>query len=207
MLDLLIKSATRRKVVAFFALNSELWAYPRQVATEIGDSPHAVGLELRHLVKGGLLHTRIENGHKLYQWNAQYPHATTLEHIVHQLLNEHVPEITRIPSISHRERVQSNLKKVVEDLKCYYQPEKIILFGSVAHGKVGPYSDIDLAIVKETPLPHIKRVQQVIDLLDYDTDIDFVIYTPKEFAKAAKENSFIRTEIIKKGKVLYDAAL
>lgn len=207
MLDLLIKSATRRKVVAFFALNPDLWAYPRQVATEIDDSPHAVGLELRHLVEGGLLHTRKEFKRQLYQWNVQYPYATYLQQIVHQLLSEHVPEIACIPNINHRERIESNLKKVVADLKQYYHPEKIILFGSVAHGTMGPYSDIDLAIVKETSLSHTKRVQQVIDLLDYDTDIDFVIYTPAEFAKVSKEFGFIREEIVKKGKVLYDASL
>lgn len=207
MLALLVKSATRRKVVAFFALNSELWAYPRQVATEIEDSPHAVGLELRHLVRGGLLHSRKENGRQLYQWNAQYPYAAHLQRIVHQLLGEHAPEVTCIPSVSHRARVQSNLKKVVADLKQYYHPEKIILFGSVACGTVGPYSDIDLAIIKETALPQTKRVQQVIDLLDYDTDIDFVIYTPGEFEAASREHGFIRDEIVKKGKVLYDATL
>lgn len=39
-----------------------------------------------------------------------------------------------------------------------YKPEKIILFGSLATGKVHEWSDIDLAIIKETPLNYFERL-------------------------------------------------
>jgi uncharacterized protein len=42
------------------------------------------------------------------------------------------------------------LNQILAALQKEYKPEKIILFGSMASGTVGEWSDIDLAIIKHT---------------------------------------------------------
>lgn len=206
MLDLIIKSPVRRKILALFSLNASHELYPQQVAREMRESPYAVGLELRALAKGGVL-VRREEGNRIYfRWNEEFPLSPELRTIFEKLREKGDEEIRSIPALRRREEIQRNLVQVLEGLKKYYDPEKVIVFGSAATGKVGPYSDIDLVVIKKTSLPYFERVEQVVNLLDYDVDIDFLIYTPEEFERAVRERRFFQEEIIKKGKVIYEKA-
>ena len=45
-----------------------------------------------------------------------------------------------------KQKLNSNLNKIVRALKKEYKPEKIVLFGSLASGQVSEWSDIDLLI-------------------------------------------------------------
>ena len=104
-----------------------------------------------------------------------------------------------------REKIlRRNLNKIVKDLKRNYEPEKIILFGSLAIEKVKEFSDIDLLIVKKTKKRYFDRIREVVKLCDYDIGVDFLVYTPKEYDEEIKENIFFREEIINKGKVVYE---
>ena len=206
MLDLLVKSAVRRKTVGLFVLNPDHELYARQIAKIISESPHAVGLEIKHLLKGDLLKKVTRPGRTYFKLNSNYHYTPELKSIIQKMIKERNNEITALPDLAHKERIDKTLNTVVEDIKRYYDPGKIILFGSAATGEVGPYSDIDLVIVKKTALPFFKRTQQLVDLLNYDIDIDFLIYTPEEFERALKEKRFFSEEILKKGKILYEKA-
>ncbi len=46
------------------------------------------------------------------------------------------------------------LKKIIDILVREYVPEKVILFGSMAHGNIHEYSDIDLLFIKKPPTPY-----------------------------------------------------
>lgn len=206
MLDLLIKSPVRRKILGLFSLNPEAQLFAGEVALEIGGHPYAVGIELNSLAKGGVL-KKLERGRQVfYRWNESYPYAPELKAITERMRDAGVPEFREISDLKRREEIQRNLQQVLEGLKKYYDPEKVILFGSAASGKVGPYSDIDLIVIKKTSLPYFDRVEQVVNLLDYDIDIDFLVYTPEEFEKAVRERRFFQEEIIKRGKVIYEKA-
>jgi len=206
MLDLLVKSVVRRKIVGLFVLNPDQELYARQIAQIISEAPHAVGLELHYLKDGGFLDTTQRGRQIYYKLQSDYPYASELKTIIKMMQTEGNKEMRSLPDISHKQRLEETLKKVVEDIKEYYDPSKIIVFGSAAKGNVGPYSDIDLVVIKKTALPYFKRVQQLVDALDYDVDIDFLVYTPEEFAKALEEKRFFSEEILKKGKVLYEKA-
>lgn len=82
--------------------------------------------------------------------------------------------------------------------------ERIIVFGSMASGEIGPWSDIDLVIVQRTDLPFIKRVRQVRQLLKPRVGTDILVYTPSEFEQLCQERPFVRQEIVEKGIVLYE---
>ena len=100
----------------------------------------------------------------------------------------------------HRE-----LEAIVEKLKSRYQPQKIILFGSLAQGDVKEGSDIDLAIIKETDKRPLDRCLEVAAVAQPSVAVNFLVYTPEEFQKQTEAgNFFVVDEIIKRGQVLYE---
>jgi len=101
--------------------------------------------------------------------------------------------------------LEAELRRILPIIIDKYQPEKIILFGSLATGEVHEWSDIDLAIIKETELGYFDRLLAFKQLLDADLATDVFIYRPREFAARVVENHyFIVDEILGKGKVLYE---
>ena len=87
-----------------------------------------------------------------------------------------------------------------------YGPEKIILFGSCANGRIRRDSDADMLIVKRSSQPGFRRSQAVYKLLSnlrYKIPLDVIVYTPSEFKERFKiGDAFIR-EICEQGKTLY----
>ena len=97
------------------------------------------------------------------------------------------------------------LDHILRVLTAQYQPEKIILFGSMANAEVGEWSDLDLVIIKDTPLPFLQRLKEVALLCRAPVGVDYLVYTPDEFEQMiAERNPFILKEVLRKGKVLYE---
>lgn len=107
--------------------------------------------------------------------------------------------------MDRKAQLEQELKRVTEVIVREYTPERVILFGSLAHGAVHEWSDIDLAIVKETPRRFIDRIEDVLRLADPQVSCNVVVYTPREVAHMeASDQYFWVDEIEKKGKVLYE---
>ena len=100
--------------------------------------------------------------------------------------------------------LQNELERWIEILKNQYYPEKIILFGSFAHGRVGRWSDIDLVIVKETHETFLDRIKEVLLLLQPKVGVDILVYTPQEVIDLSTRGTFIKKEILSKGITLYE---
>ena len=93
-------------------------------------------------------------------------------------------------------------KKIVE----YFQPEKIILFGSYAYGKPSRDSDLDLLIIKDSELPAYQQNRKIRKLLTgFKTPVDIIVKTPYEFELYKDIVGTIVYPAYKFGKVLYDA--
>lgn len=102
-------------------------------------------------------------------------------------------------------RLAQALDQILTVLKTDYRPEKVILFGSLVEAAVHEWSDIDLVIIKDTPLPFLQRLKEVALLCRSPVGVDFLVYTPAEFAQMTAEgNYFILNEVLAKGKLLYD---
>lgn len=99
-----------------------------------------------------------------------------------------------------------NTQKIVEKLKPL-NPEKIILFGSFARGKAKADSDIDVLIVKKTDKRPVDRIADVLKLVWGNIPhIEPQVLTPEEFDEAIVNNNFFITqEVLKYGKVIYEA--
>jgi len=107
--------------------------------------------------------------------------------------------------MSRKQILRRELKKVIKTLERDYHPERVILFGSCASGKIRKFSDIDLAIIKKTRKRFIDRLKEVILMCGNTVGVDFLVYTPGEFSTAVKENNpFVCDEIIGGGKVVYE---
>jgi predicted nucleotidyltransferase len=104
------------------------------------------------------------------------------------------------------DKLKKQIKTITDRIIQDYQPEKIILFGSAASGKMQRWSDVDLAIVKDTKRRFFDRIGETLKLLrpiENKPPLDIIVYTPKEFRRMARESCFVRNEIIRKGKTLY----
>jgi predicted nucleotidyltransferase len=100
--------------------------------------------------------------------------------------------------------LEEELYRIAEVVKEEYDPEKIILFGSLAEGKVHEWSDIDLLIVKRTSKRPIERCLEVCKLIKPKIGIDLFIYTPEEYETFINERFSFLTNILKMGKILYE---
>lgn len=109
--------------------------------------------------------------------------------------------------MDRKTQLEQELKRTKEIIVREYQPQRIILFGSLAQGKVHEWSDIDLAIVKETPRRFIDRIGDVLLLIRPKVSVNVIVYTPQEVEQMERnDHYFWIDEITHKGKVLYDRA-
>jgi len=73
MLESLITSKTRIKLLLKFFLNSANTSYLRDLSAEFGESTNAIRLELNHLEKAGLLNSKTAGNKKIFQANRKHP--------------------------------------------------------------------------------------------------------------------------------------
>ncbi len=103
-----------------------------------------------------------------------------------------------------KKELQKELKKIINVVIPKYRPEKIILFGSLAHNHIRETSDIDIFIIKDTYKRYWDRIDEVLHLVHPEEAIDIFIFTPKEVKdNLRKKNPYLK-EILEEGKVLYE---
>ena len=82
MLDTLITSKTRIKLLLKFFLNSNASSYLRNLEGEFGESTNGIRLELNKFEKAGLLSSRISGNKKLYSANTAHPLFNDIHNIL-----------------------------------------------------------------------------------------------------------------------------
>lgn len=96
--------------------------------------------------------------------------------------------------------------RMVSEIVARYQPEKIILFGSYAHGNPTEDSDVDLLIIKNTEKKFADRwveVKRLLRNVSQTLPVTPLVYTEKEIEARAAIKDFFIQEILEKGEVLY----
>lgn len=88
----------------------------------------------------------------------------------------------------HKE-LTNELDRILAILVAQYQPEKIILFGSLAADDLQAWSDVDLAIIKNTDEMFLQRSKQVALMCRPVVGMDFLVYTPAEFQQMIAEKT------------------
>src|SRR6185295_5171857 len=82
MIETLITSKTRVKLLLKFFLNSETKSYLRNLEAEFGESTNAIRLELNKFEKAGMLQTEFEGNKKLFKANVSHPLFKDINNIV-----------------------------------------------------------------------------------------------------------------------------
>ena len=105
MLDTLISSKTRIKLLLKFFLNSNTTAYLRGLEGEFGESTNAIRLELNKLEKAGMLSSFSNGNKKMFRANTQHPlfkeiHNILLKQIgLDQIIEKVVERLGNIQSV------------------------------------------------------------------------------------------------------------
>lgn len=97
MIETLISSKTRIKLLLKFFLNSSTKSYLRGLESEFGESSNSIRLELNRLEKAGMLSSSAEGNKKIFQANKKHPlfkevHNIVLKHIGFDKIIENVVE-------------------------------------------------------------------------------------------------------------------
>ena len=104
-----------------------------------------------------------------------------------------------------QKKLAGALEHIVKTLTVAYEPEMIILFGSMVQDQVSEWSDLDLVIIKNTIKPFLQRLREVALLCRAPIGVDFLVYTPGEFSRMIDDGDpFILEEVLRKGKVIYE---
>lgn len=160
MIETLISSKTRIKLLLKFFLNSKTTAYLRSLEGEFGESSNAIRLELNRLEGSGMLSSYMNGNKKMFQANTRHP----LFREVHNIVMKHV-----------------GLDKVIEDVvESLGDVEKVFLSGKFAEGL--DTSVIDLIFVGNIDKFYLlKLVDKVEGLIS--RKIRYIIYNSEEWTE------------------------
>jgi predicted nucleotidyltransferase len=86
-----------------------------------------------------------------------------------------------------------------------FDPQRIILFGSIARDDWDEESDIDVIIVYETTKPFLDRLKDLYASWNIPKAVDILAYTPTEFSEMMSENFFLQ-DALKEGEVIYESS-
>jgi hypothetical protein len=86
ILEALITSKTRVKLLLKFFLNPDNCAHLRGLETEFGESSNSIRLELNRLEKANLLHSSLDGNKRLFQVNQQHPLYNEINSIVRKFI-------------------------------------------------------------------------------------------------------------------------
>jgi len=82
MINTLITSKTRIKLLLKFFLNPQNAAYLRGLESEFGESSNAIRLELNRLEQADMLNTEVQGNRKLFKVNQNHPLYSEINSIV-----------------------------------------------------------------------------------------------------------------------------
>jgi len=85
-----------------------------------------------------------------------------------------------------------------------YNPDKIILFGSIANGNQDQSSDADILIIINTDKSSFDVGVEILSSLKHDFPIDIIVKTPKEIEKRLEIGDYFYQNILNEGITLYD---
>jgi len=86
MLESLITSKTRIKLLLKFFLNSNNSAHLRGLESEFGESTNGIRIELNRFEQAGLLCSHSEGNRKVFSANVRHPLFIDIQHLVHKHL-------------------------------------------------------------------------------------------------------------------------
>ena len=99
------------------------------------------------------------------------------------------------------------LDDIIHRIVAVAQPDKIILFGSAARGEMGPHSDIDLLVVKDTEDVRGLAARIYRHLRGIRVAVDAIVVAPANLGALHKDShALVIKPALQEGTVVYEAA-
>ena len=92
-----------------------------------------------------------------------------------------------------RQLLDAAVRRVVEVCRAEPSVREAFVFGSYASGAVGPTSDLDVLVVRDTDLGIVDRVADLALAARGPVPLDLIVVTPEERATTFAASSFGRT--------------
>ena len=110
--------------------------------------------------------------------------------------------VDQVAAERRRARLEAELRRILTELP-RLGVKKAIVFGSLATGRVGPTSDLDLILIVPSGDTFARRLDRFYQALDPSVGLDLLVYTPEEFVAMAETNPFVRAATAR-GRVVYE---
>ncbi|MEM3030882.1 MAG: nucleotidyltransferase domain-containing protein [Candidatus Micrarchaeia archaeon] len=161
MLEALITSRVKRKLLAFFFANPENEFYIREVSKRLGEETNAVRSGLQALADAGILYSNRKGNLRYFGVNKKCP---IFEELKTMLLKT--------------EGLGDAMRKELEKSGALFA----FVYGSYAEGKERKGSDIDLMVIGDI---HIDDFNKIISRIErkIGRDVNYLVYPEKEFAE------------------------
>lgn len=181
MLQQLISSKIRIKLLTLFFTNTEGRFFLREVQRLIGGDVAGVKRELDNLVSIGLLSSEKVSNLKYYSLKRDFPLFDELKSIIFKTTG-----------------VKGAVKEALQEL-----PGAVFAFiyGSYAKGKERAASDIDLFLIGEID---ISRLNVIINYLEerLKREINYTVYRKSEYDQRKQEKDGFIAEVLKGRKIM-----
>ncbi len=173
MIEALISSKTRIKLLLKFFLNSKTTSYLRGLESEFGESSNAIRLELNRFEKAGMLQSFSEGNKKMFQANTNHP----LFEQIHAILLKHI-----------------GIDKIVDDVvERLGDVHSVYLVGDLAKGKESKV--IDLLFVGKLDKSYLVKLIDKVEKL-ISRKVKYLIYSLVEFERDFAQADFAEKSIL-----------
>ena len=95
------------------------------------------------------------------------------------------------------------IRKFAREVAERFQPDKIVLFGSYAYGTPNENSDVDILVIMPCRNQHDQSVKIRWEI-SAPFPMDLIVRTPHNLGWRLEERESFHTEIMTRGKVLYE---
>jgi predicted nucleotidyltransferase len=181
MLEKLITSKTRIKLLTLFLLNPETEMYFREIVRRVDENNNAVRRELRNLEEIGLLSSVKKGNLRYYTVNKKMP-------IFHELTNIIL-------------KTEATGKILTENLTKLGQIRTVFIYGSFAGGSAGGKSDIDLFIIGDLNEDELIRNIEKLEI-QLARQINYVLFTEEEVNERIKNKDPFIMNVFREKKVM-----
>jgi len=137
MIDSLISSKTRIKLLLKFFLNDANEGYLRGLESEFGESSNGIRVELNRLSKAGLLKSHLDGNKRIYMANQDHPlyenlHAIVRKHIgLDRIVDAIVAQLGDVERVYLAGTFSKGIDSGVIDLVLVGEVDKIYLIGLI----------------------------------------------------------------------------
>ena len=108
--------------------------------------------------------------------------------------------------MKEQELDQKTLDDIIQRVVEVAEPDRIILFGSVARGEVNRHSDVDLLVVKDAPDLRQLTAKVYRRLYGVGAAVDVVMVTPQDVERYKDSHALIIKPALREGTVIYESA-